>query len=559
MYRYLFILMAATFFSGGLAHAGQYEASLLPERSLRYEAGFGLFHDDFDGFVLPRQTAHWDGRRLVSRVSDIGSGSGASLGYGRGVTGGWSWSVLGSGGYGYRDRLERIHTLQLIDSGDGLQQVELSHEPLGVIPAQAGEARLSLNAARRVGRGEFGLGLQGSWTRTSTRDVSTLPALFTFSGRGDGGEVQTSISRNVDTGESPALTQRRNDPLREDSRLAGALVVGYGTRPDGQGWGWAVDALGGVERLSRTTEFSRFEQASVEDGFTTEEYRTSGGYEGLSPIVGLALTLVNIGESELLLDLGGELRTGVSLEDVFAETVGQQRVEMNVGGASRVYTRDENRIDLHSGSAGNTLRATAGFRQLITDDPDFDLGWGVHATWFQVEDNQRVASTFTVNELFDADGDGTFSEGDVRAQGRGETTGTYDRTFRQLDIRMPVAMVIPSAGRQGLEYRLGSELRYRNRFLRERSGLTSLVVPSGQEFEGDGSSQPVRYGDALLPAGQHLETRDIDVWTTVRVGAGYWFTPRIKADVAVSAAPEDGERFVDLTKPHFGLSVQVAF
>ena len=560
MYRYFLILITAAVISfATLAHAGQYEASLLSERSLRYEAGFGLFQDDFEGFVLPRYAAGRDGARLVSRVSDIGPGSGAALGYGSGVTGGWSWSILGSGGYRHHDRSEQVYTLRLLESDAGLQQTQRSYDAGGTLPQQAGEAHLSLNAARETQSGAFGIGLQGSWKRDSARDVASLPALFTFAAMGDEDAVRTSLSRNVDSGETPEITQRRVEPLSEVETLSGALVLGYGSRPEGPGWGWAVDLLGGVERHSVSTEFRRTEETTVDDSLTWEEYRTSGGYSGVSPLAGIALTLQREGDSELLLDLGGEVRTGVSLDDVFAETIGERRVELDAGGAPRVYTREENRMDRHTGVAGRTLRATSGFRHLLTADPLFDFGWGLHATWFQAEDTQDISSTHRVNELFDADGDGTFSDGDIRAQGRGESTSTFQRTFRQLDVRLPLAVVVPAVERAGLEYRFGTELRYRNRFVREQSALTSVVVPSGQEFDGAGSSGPVRYGDVILPAGTDFERRDIDVWTTVRVGAGYWFTPRVKVDAAVSAAPEDGQQFVDLTKPHVGLSLQVGF
>ncbi len=281
-------------------------------------------------------------------------------------------------------------------------------------------------------------------------------------------------------------------------------------------------------------------------------------WSGTSPFGGIALTLMRLGSGLTYFDLGGEYSPGIGLSELGGDTTGTRNVTVTTGGIDRSYQREERRVDVQTGTVGERLRATAGFRHISQIDTLLQLGWGLNVTWRQATDTRTLASSYEVTEFFDADGDGTFSDGDVRSQARGQTRFLRETAMRDLDIRLPLAFTMLSEGNAGLEWRLGSELRYRNLWYRQTEELSGVVVPSGRSFSGSGESSPTRYGNALLPAGGVDEVREIGVTATLRAGAGYWFTRSAKIDFILSAEPA-GEGFIDLSDPAFGVSALLVF
>ncbi len=243
------ILLAGLLPLAAPASAAQYEAVLLPERSLRYQTSFGLFADDYEGFIQPRRSTRWDADRMITQLANLAPEGNAALGYGNASTDAWSLTVLGSGGYRYENSGERVDSLRLLETDNGLLQTQQSTRLPGATPRSEGEARLAVGLGSELGGGQFGIGLQALWSDVSVGDASVGPGLFTFTSPAGGAAESTELSSLIERDGGSQTVSLTSDPRTDSESLRAGLVTGYLKAPREPGWGWGVDVLGGVERL----------------------------------------------------------------------------------------------------------------------------------------------------------------------------------------------------------------------------------------------------------------------------------------------------------------------
>jgi hypothetical protein len=537
--------------------AAQYEATLLDERSVRYQTSFGLFKDDFDAFYTPRRLPGLEGRRFVAQLTDLSAGGAVSAGYARGATDVWSWSILGSGGYRAARSVRTVQTIHTVEGQDTLTQDQQRSTFADIVPTKIGEARVVAALGRQYGRNDLALSLQTAWSSSSRHELTAVPGLFTFASPDLTSRSSRSLIDDLDTGAEVTASDFRSSPENRDESLRAAAVLGYGRRPAEQGWGWNLDLLGGYERNDSESGLENVARATTSSGTFFERYETHQRVTTGSPVIGTALTLVRNGRRPLWLDLGGQVRTGADVSGEFAETRALRQVDVTTGGVERRYERQETRRDHHAGILGQEIRATAGFRQLVPLDPFLQMGWGANATWRQLRDENQLYSIFRIEESFEADGDGAFNDDESRTLANGESRASYEHRVNELDVRMPLGLMLRSAQTPGLEWRLGAELRYLNRMVVESSTLDSLTLPSGSRFTGD-SRAAIRFANTTLLAGERQDARLVEISAALRAGFGYWFTETAKIDFLLSAEPTEG-RFVDLSSPAFGVSALLAF
>jgi hypothetical protein len=557
MARFIIALLAAASALITTAHAAQYEPTLLPERSLRYRTSFGLFEDDFEGFIRPRYATRWDGARLASHLTQLTPQGEAALGYGRGATDAWSWSALAGGGYFYNESYRSGLNAFTAGRESSTAQTLRMQSRIDDVPATNSAAHAALGLSRNTDSGAFGFGLQARWMSLVTRSLETAPTLFTLPSPETTFGSERTIVSDLDTGALFEETSFRRSPQTDRRSLRAALVGGYASRPSDRGWGWALDLLAGIHQQYYTVDFESRDTAFNTSGESVLTYKTNTQADGLSPLAGGAVTLVRGGPRPFWIDLGGEVETGYSLSGRRSQTTANREVFLTTGGASRSYSLRETRDDIQDGTLGKRELVTIGIRQSLGPDPLLQLGWGLHASWQRERNELSLRSVYNVSESLDETGAGELSQL-TRAEARGESLQHAETMLQVIEATLPLALVIRSASDPALEWRLGSELRYRNEWVRERTQTDSVLLPTGFRVDSAGASSPVRYGDATLPSGGQANDRTITVNTAVRAGVGYWFTSTAKVDAMLSAA-STGDGFLDLDDRSIGLSALLAF
>lgn len=551
------VFPAALFFiiSAQAAYAEQYEATLLPERSLRYQTSFGLFEDDFDAYVRPRYLTRWDGDRFVTHLTNLSAEGEAAIGYGRAVTDGWSWSLLGGGGYAAETvyRTGQSVFASGIDPTAGNVRVRSSAEG---VPGTRGAATAALGAARDLGPGQLGVGLQARWVAQSERRVERAPGLFMLASPEGTPESGSDTANDLDTGVLFESSAFRREPEAERRNLRAVVMAGYAVRKE-KGWGWAVDLLGGIEQIRQSDRLDALISAASADGSSARAYTTKTELGGTAPLVGGAITLHRAGRRPLWIDLGGEYATGAAVDGDRGTTTGRHDVAISTGGIQRTYALTETRTDVYQGTLGKRMVATAGLRQNMALDALLQLGWGVHATYAQHDDDVDVISRSTIEETLDQAGSGRNAD-QTRASADGQSRERRTASVRRLEATLPIALLIRSATDAALEWRLGSELRYRNTLEQTDTAVDSVVLPSGLRVDADDTSSPQRYVGVLIPGGRAREARRVTVNAALRAGIGYWFTPTAKVDAIVSAQPA-GEGKLEFDDRSVGISALLAF
>lgn len=558
MPRLTFVFPAAlswVLFSVVSASAEQYEATLLPERSLRYQTSYGLFEDDFDAFVRPRYLPRWDGDRFVTHLTNLSAENEAAVGYGRAVTDGWSWSLLGGGGY-TADTVYRTGQSVFasgIDPTAGNVRVRSSAEG---VPGTRGSASAALGAARDLGPGQLGIGAQARWVAQSEARLERAPGLFTLASPEGSPESGSDAVNDLDTGVLFERSAYRRDPEAQRRNLRAVAMAGYAVRKE-TGWAWAVDLLGGVEQIQQKDTLDALTTVNTADGSSARAYRTATDIGGIAPLVGGAVTLHRAGRRPLWIDLGGEYGMGAGVDGDRGLTAGSHDVSISTGGIQRTYRLAETRTDIYNGTIGRRVSATAGVRQSMALDALLQLGWGVHASYAKVDDDVDVISVSAIEETLDQAGSGRNSD-QTRASAEGQSRERRTASLQTVEATLPVALLIRSATDAALEWRLGSEVRYRNTLERADTAVDSVVLPSGLRVDADNSSAPQRYAGVLIPGGRAREARHVSLNASLRAGVGYWFSPTAKVDAIVTAQPA-GEGKLDLDDRSVGISALLAF
>ncbi len=557
MTRYFLALLGLLSLVPSSVAASQYEATLLEERSLRYENGFGLLQDDFDAFYSARLLPDLGGRRFLTHYAGLYGDGSVLLGYGSGATDALSWSLLAGGMASSSADLTARNDIQSLDGNAGLIRRSLGSLDVGSIPADSADARASLGLGRRLGRTMLGLSLSAVWRSEGADRVANPPSLFSFEAPRGVPEQETRRIDAIDGNAQLSQAERLVDPRTETERLRLGATLSYGSVAPEDGWGWSLDLLGGWESLSDERTVSA-RTAGAENGMSLiETYESDARVEGSSPFAGAALTFVRNAGSPYWIDIGGEAVFGAPVDGRYGETRGRTVTAIEAGGLSRAFERTETRLDSQSATLGRRYRGTAGFRRFHAVDPLFDFGWAVRANWFSAGDEARYVSAFRVEESFDEDGDGRVGGDEMRSLAIGQSESSYTLDYREWSIDVPLVFVLRDRVDSPLEWRLGSQFRYVNASLDEAQRLDRLTVPSGSRFEGDAAT-PIRYADMTLPAGAARLADRSELSVDLRAGVGYWITGAVKVDLLFSFVPEPG-RFVDLESPDFGLTALVAF
>lgn len=557
MVRYISVLTAAALLAvAAPSGAAQYEATLLPQRSIRYQTSFGLFEDDFDAFVRPRYLYRWDGARLATHLADIAPAGEASFGYGRAVTDGWSWSLLAAGGYARREAFRSNQRLFTAGGGDQLTSNFASVAEAEGVPVTRNAAQLAFGVNREIGPGMLGLGLQARWQSELSRSISAPPALFTLPSPGAPEGSGGASTADLDTGALFEASSFTRDPLTERRALTAALLAGYAVRKE-KGWGYAADLLAGAEQRRDAADFSSVDRSTNPTGTAEQRYKTSTISSGAAPVAGLAITLLRSGRRPLWIDLGGEFSTGYSAAGDLGRTTGSRTVRVETGGFSRLYSLAEERVDAVSGTLGARRALTAGVRQSMVLDAFLQLGWGAHARYAASRDEIDVTSVYTVAELLDETG-GDRSARTTHGDAEGQSAESARFEQQRIELTAPVALMIRSSSDAALEWRLGGEVRYRNELTSYERAVGSIAVPSGRQISADQVSSVVRYAGIDMPAGAAYRKRDITVNSALRAGVGYWFSPTAKVDAVVAGEPA-GDGFLRFDRHSFGLSALLAF
>lgn len=558
MPRLFFVLPAAlclVLFSTPSATAEQYEATLLSERSLRYQTSFGLFEDDFDAFVHPRYLPRWDSDRFATHLTNLSAEGEAAVGYGHAVTAGWSWSLFGGGGYSSEKSYRTGQSVFASGIDPTVGNVRVRSEAVGV-PGNHGAAAAALGAAHQFGAGTLGLGAQLRWVSQSERRLDRAPGLFTLASPEGLPAAGSDAANNLDTGELFENSSFSREPESQRASLRAVAVAGYAVRKE-RGWGWAVDLLGGVEQTKQSDTLDAADAAAMVDGASTRTYTTKTELGGLAPTIGAAFTLQRAGTRPLWIDLGGEMSLGADVAGDQGTTAGSHDVNISTGGIDRTYQLSETRIDRYTGTLGKRVVATAGVRQTMALDSLLQLGWAVHATYAKHDDDVDVISRSTVEETLDLAGTGRNAD-QTRTSAEGQSRERRTASLQSVEATLPIALLIRSSTDAALEWRLGSEVRYRNTLERSDTVVDSVVLPSGLRVDADSSSAPQRYTGVVIPGGRARESRRVTFDAALRAGLGYWFSPSAKVDVIVAAQPA-GEGRIDFDDRSVGVSALLAF
>jgi hypothetical protein len=530
----------------------------MTERSIRYQTSFGLFEDDHEAFYRPRYLYRWDGARFASQLTQLSPIGDAAIGYGRGVTDSWSWSLYGAGGYTHEERLRSGQQLTLSGSRDDTAQSLKATSGAAGAPIQQGSAQGAFGLSRPLGGGQLGFGLQASWRLRSQQEIASAPFLFTLPSPGLTLRSDTTSISSLD--ESRLFSEENfvTMPRTESRSLRAAAVAGYSRRPSENGWGWSVDLLGGIGQTRDNASVNSRESAVSTSGNALQQYKSSTEAKGLSPLGGLAVTMLRGGNHPFWIDIGGEAEAGADVTGQFGTTTGRRQISMSTGDVQRLYELTETRTDRQNGFLNRRYLSTVGVRQSLSLDPLLQLGWGLHASWQQVRDENEITSAFLIDENLESNGNGITDAGDVRSRAVGQSRERFTRRDTTVLVTLPMALVIRSSTDAALEWRFGSELQYRNRLLKSDRRLLSMVLPSGLRAEGAGASSPTRFTNTSVSAGSRVSDRSIGLTTTVRAGVGYWFSPSAKVDFLASAAPS-GDGFLNFDDRSFALSALLAF
>lgn len=553
------------FFTGALiawlvssAQAQQFEPTLLPERSVRYQTTSGLFGDDFDAFYAPRSLTRWDGTRLATQLTNLSPVGLVSLGYGQGTTDGLSWSVFAAGAYRSMQTNGSRQSLQTFESEAGLLQTDRL-SPVFEPPAERkGNAHGAMGMAWAAGAGWMSVGLQARW-RSDARETLALPPLFTFSTQEEAlPSFQSERTVDIETGRT--LVSRSVSSQREfvATHLDAALVGGYSRPAAERGWGWGLDLIGGMHRTSERPRLSFDDTSRTPQGLSQVQLAFDGNIVGTSPYAGAAFVLERWGKGRLWFDLGGDWTGGARVDGSLTHAEATHTVNLFAGGLDRRYRLAETRIDNYTGVLDRAWQAVAGFRYAIPVDPLLVVGWGLHGRWYQAEDEVRSSSLFRIHETFDADGDDSLGgASDVNATSTGQLDARQRRSVRVWQFQFPIALTMRSAADPAVEWRLGSEIRYTQTHQETSSFLENAVLPSGRRFVGD-ASVPVRFGNMVLPSGKTQRSRRSELDGAIRAGLGYWFTATAKVDVIV-VAESAGGGLLNLSARSAGISALLAF